>query len=62
MWSNIRVSMQFTKALDPHTGVTPILLIFDAHAVPAGAAPAQLPSHGLLMVQRVLIHKWSEGR
>ena len=62
MWSNIRVSMQFTKALDPHTGVTPILLVLNAHAVPAGAAIAQLPSHGLAVVEGVLIHKWGEGR
>ena len=54
--------MQLSKALDPYAGVTPIFFIVNAHAVPAGAAPVQLPSHGLPVVEGVLVHKWSEGR
>ena len=54
--------MQLSKALDPHTGVTTILLILNAHTVPAGAAPVQLPGHGLPVVQRVLVHQGSESR
>ena len=53
---NIWVTMQFSEALDPHTGVTPILFIVYSHAVPAGATPVQLPGHGLLVIQGVLVY------
>ena len=58
---NIRIAMKFSKALDPHTGFTPVPLVLNAHTVATGAAPVQLPCQGLHMVQGGTVHEGSNG-
>ena len=47
---DIRVDMSFSKAFDPDTRITAILLIVYPIAIATGTAPVQLPGHGLLVV------------